>query len=287
MPGIRLKAVRKATVEVRRASVQGMSEKPLSMRALSRDLLAAHFHSGWVMRGLLAATVPLLLQVLILTPSASAAGLQSNVAAPSAQVETLSPAISDSLRPALEQVGHSVSQIQIDHWKVSKSWKEQLQSDADSIANDLSHQLPGLFQQAQAAPTALDAQLRLMQNVDALYDVLVRLTLAADLTEKKSDAALLDSALERLEAARKTATTQLVGAAAQQHQQLTDLQARVEAIQASQSVSTTHGKTIVVDNEVRHGTVHHTTHHKKPSPSTASKPQPNAPPSTGNKPNPQ
>jgi hypothetical protein len=287
MPGIRLKAVRKATAQVRRASVQGMSEKPLSMRALSRDLLAAHFHSGWVMRGLLAATIPFLLQVLILTPSASAAGLQSNATTPPSQADTSSPAISDSLRPALEQVGHSVSQIQVDHWKVSKSWKEQLQSDADSITNDLSHQLPGLFQLAQASPSALDAQLRVMQNVDALYDVLVRLTLAADMTEKKTDAALLDSALERLEAARKTATAQLVSAAALQHQQLTELQARVEASQASQSVSGTHGKTIVVDNEVRHGTVHHTTHHKKPSPSTSSKSQPNAAPSTGDKPAPQ
>ena len=216
---------------------------------------------------------------------ASAAGLQSNAATPSAQVETPSPAISDSLRPALEQVGHSVSQIQIDHWKVSKSWKEQLQSDADSITGDLSHQLPGLLQQAQATPAALDAQLRVMQNVDALYDVLVRLTLAADLTEKKSDAALLDSALERLESARKAATAQLVTAAAQQHQQLSDLQARMEAIQASHPVSATHGKTIVVDNEVRHERPHHTTHHKKPSPSTKS--QPNTAPSTGDKPSPQ
>jgi hypothetical protein len=178
-----------------------------------------------------------------------------------------------------------VSQIQIDHWKVSKSWKDQLQSDADSITSDLSHQLPGLFQQAQATPTAIDAQLRVMQNVDALYDVLVRLTLAADLTERKSDAAQLDSALERLEAARKTATAQLMAAAAQQHQQLSDLQARMEAIQASSTVPTTHGKTIVVDNEVRHGTLHHTTHHKKPSPSTKS--QPNAAPSSSDKLGPQ
>jgi hypothetical protein len=223
---------------------------------------------------------------LILAPRASAAGLQSNAAAPSAQVETTSPAISESLRPALEQVGHSVGQIQIDHWKVSKGWKQQLQSDADSISGDLSHELPALLQQAQATPAALDAQLRLMQNVNALYDVLVRLTLAADLTERKSDAALLDNALEQLEAARKAATTQLVGAAAQQHRQLTELRARVEAIQANEGIPT-HGKTIVVENEARHEKVHHTTHHhKKPSPSTSSKSEAKPPPSSGDKPNP-
>jgi hypothetical protein len=198
-----------------------------------------------------------------------------------------SPAISESLRPALQQVGQSVGQIQIDHWKVSKDWKQQLQNDAMSISGDLSHELPGLLQQAQATPTALDAQLRLMQNVDALYDVLVRLTLAADLTEKKADAARLDNALQNLEAARKTATTQLMAAAAQQHQQLTELQARVQSIQASEGIST-QGKTIVVDNELRREKAHHTTHHhKKPSPSTSSKSQANAAPSKADKPSPQ
>ena len=274
-------------MQVRGASVQGMSEEHTSMCALNCDRAMARFQIRRALRSLAAAIVPLLLQVLILTPKASAAGLQSNAALPQAQVATISPPISESLRPALEQVGNSVSQIQISHWKVSNSWKEQLQTDADSIAGDLSHQLPALFQQAQATPTALDAQLRVMQNVDALYDVLVRLTLAADLTEKKSDAALLDNALQRLEAARKAATTQLVSAAAQQHQQLTDLQARVEALQPNQGLSTAHGKTIVVDNEVRRGTVHHTTHHKKPSPSTSSKSQSNAPPSTVARPIPQ
>jgi hypothetical protein len=279
--------MRKATAKVCVASVQDMPEDPATMCGRNCDRAATQFQIRWVMSLLTAAILPLLLQVLILTPSASAAGLQSNAAPPPGQTETLSPSISDSLRPALEQVGHSVSQIQIDHWKVSKSWKDQLQSDADSITNDLSHQLPELLQQAQATPTALDAQLRLMQNVDALYDVLVRLTLAADMTDKETHAALLDSALQRLEAARKTATAALVSAAAQQHQQLTQLQAQVAAIQTTPSVSGPHGKTIVVDNEAPHGTVHHAAHHKKPSPSTATKSQPTATQPTGDKPVPQ
>jgi hypothetical protein len=134
--------------------------------------------------------------------------------------------------------------------------------------------LPGLLQQAQATPAALDAQLRLMQNVDALYDVLVRLTLAADLTERKSDAELLNSALQQLEAARKTATAQLLAAAAQQDRQLTEMRAQAQASQSSAS-SPMHGKTIVVDNEGRHGKAHHTTHHhKKATPSAGDKPAP-------------
>ncbi len=276
----------KATVQMRGASVHDMSEGPANMCAANSGRTTVHFHSRWALRGLTGALFPILLQVLILTPRASAAGLQSN-AAMAAQGGTLSPAISESLRPALDQVAQSVGQIHIDHWKISKSWKAQLQNDADSISDDLSHQVPGLLQQTQASSTALDAQLRLMQNVDALYDVLVRLTLAADLTEKKSDAALLNSALEQLERARKSAITQLMAAAAQEHQQLTELRARVDAMQASEGISK-HGNTIVVDNEVRHGKMHRTTHrHTKPSPSTGSKSQKRAAPSTVAEPSPQ
>ncbi len=144
-----------------------------------------------------------------------------------------------------------------------------MQSDADSIQQDLSHQLPGLFEQVQASPTSLDAQLRVMQNVDALYDVLVRLTMAADLAEKKTDAALLDSALDRLESARKAATGQLVQAAALQNQQLVQLQARMQENAADENVSGAHAKTIVVDNETRSGTKHRTVHHRKAAPSPA------------------
>ena len=288
MLATRLKEIFKATAQEHRASVQDMPREFASVRAQSRDLALVRFQPRRTMRGFLAAFILFSLQIMVLTHKVSAAGLQSNAATvPSSQAATLYPAFSESLHPALEQVGNSVGQIQIDHWKLSKSWKAQLQSDADSITQDLSHQLPVLFQQAQAAPTALDAQLRVMQNVGALYDVLVRLTLAADLTEKKTDAAMLDSALQRLEAARKSATAQMVSAAALQHQQLVQLQMRIEASPANQSISGAHGKTIVVDNEVRHRTVHRTTHHKKPVASTTgAKSQPNGVQSTGNKPSP-
>ena len=48
--------------------------------------------------------------------------LQSNAATPASQTEiaTASPAFSESLRPALQQVGNSVGQIHIDHWKLSQ-----------------------------------------------------------------------------------------------------------------------------------------------------------------------
>jgi hypothetical protein len=286
MFAIPLKEKFKATARACGASVLSMSENFASIGDISSNFGLPRPQT-LSRAGFLAASVLFFLQFVILTPTASA--LQSNAQpVPQTEIATFSPAFSESLRPALQQVGNSVGQINIDRWKLSQSWKAQLQSDANSIQQDLSHQLPGLFEQAQASPTALDAQLRVMQNVDALYNVLVRLTMAADLTEKKTDAALLDSAIERLEAARKTATGQIVQAAALQNQQLVQLQTRMREIAAEENASSAHAKTIVVDNDVRHGTRHRTVHHRKTAPSpTGAKSTPTPPQSSGAKPSPQ
>jgi hypothetical protein len=288
MRATQLKEMFKATALLQRASVLGMSETVALTRTLNSEFPPARSQASSVTRGILGASTLFFLQLVMLIPAASATGLQSNADVPSlSEVASLSPTFNESLRPALQQVGDSVGRINIDHWKLSKSWKVQLQNDANSIQQDLSHQLPDLFQQAQASPTALDAQMRVMQNVDALYDVLVRLTMAANLTEKKSDAAMLNSALERLESARKIATGQLVREAALENRRLVQLQARVEENTSGENVSG-HAKTIVVDNEVRHTTRRRTTHHRKTvHSSTDAKSGANAAQSSAGKPSPK
>src|SRR6185312_15898717 len=100
------------------------------------------------------------------------------------------------LHPALEEVSSALRQIQIDHWKISRDWKGQFSNDANSIQQDLNGTLPGLFQEAQQSPTTLESQFVVMHNVDALYNVLVRLTTAADLCGGKADSAVLNNAAQ-------------------------------------------------------------------------------------------
>lgn len=175
------------------------------------------------------------------------------------------PPISESLRPALQQAGSAVGQIDVDRWKLSREWKRQLQGDAGSIQQDLSSQVPGLLQAAQASPTALGPQLSLMHNVDALYDVLVRVSTAANIAGEKNDAALLSAALQNLESARKAAADQLVSAASRQDGELAKLHAQINAAERTDSAMGEHPKTIVVNNDLTHGKRHHkTVQHKKP-----------------------
>ena len=263
-----------ATVKVQKASVESMSTcfHPYALRnsdsclRLPGTLIALKFF--------LAASAVFLALFLLLVPNAGALAVQSNVDTGLQPEEAnMPPAFSVSLQPALQQVGTSVSRIQIDRWKLPQNWKSQLHSDADSIQQDLSHQLPALFQQVQASPAALDAQMRVMQNVNALYDVLVRLTMAANLTEKKNDAAMLDNALQRLESARKTASDQLLHAVLLQNQQIVHLQTQLAEGQAGEHPSASHAKTIIVDNEATHRIQHRRVRHKQASPpSPTSKP---------------
>ncbi len=215
----------------------------------------------------LATSAAIFLPFIMLAPAARAVPLQATSPA--------APAMNESLRPALDQVGLALGQVQIDRWKLSRESKAQLHGDASSIQQDLTSQLPGLFQAAQQSPAALAPQLNLMHNVDALYDVLVRISTAASLAEGKSDAATLDNAVQRLEAARKTADNQLLQAASLRDREIVDLQARMNASQ-TESPANVHAKTIVVDNRVtsrtrRRKSAQHRTA-TKPAPSTGQQP---------------
>ena len=170
----------------------------------------------------------------------------------------------DSIRPALGQVTSTLDRVQINHWKISRDLKRQMHSDVDSIQQDISSQVPGLLAKAQAAPKEIAPQLAVMQNVNALYDVLVRVSTAATLGGNKADSGALEDALQGLESSRKTLSDQLLRAAAFQDQRIVQMQALMPQ-NAGQVRG--QGKTIIVDNDGRHRVKRRKPmHRKKPTP---------------------
>lgn len=200
----------------------------------------------------------------------------------SAATPSPAPTLSMTLGPSLRQVHAALGQIQIGHWKVSRQWKAQLQNDADSIQQDLAAQLPVLLQKADVSPMDLQPQLTAMRNVDALYDVLVRVSTTANLSAGRDDASALANALQQLEGARKAASDNLLKAAAQQDQEVVRLRTTAQTTRAGNRESE-HPKRIVVDNDAHYRARHHRkiSHAKKtvkPNPATqqgpSSKPNP-------------
>lgn len=109
---------------------------------------------------------------------------------------------SSTLRPALAQVGQSLSSLSTRRWKAPGEVKSAADQDISSIQRDLNGTLFGLLQQADAAPGSVPAAFAVYRNVDALYDTLLRVVLTANLAATDQEVNSLQAALTSLETAR-------------------------------------------------------------------------------------
>ncbi|MBT9332328.1 hypothetical protein [Paracidobacterium acidisoli] len=148
--------------------------------------------------------------------------------------------------------------------------KEAVQGDVSSIQNDLNATLPALISQADAAPGSVPEAFAVYRNVDALYDVLLRVTENANLMGAQDQATALQSALDGLKQARSGLGDSIVNHAKNQQAQLVQLRT---AIAHAEAVSERKPeKTIVVDDGATSAATHHprrhTTTKKAPASST-------------------
>jgi hypothetical protein len=108
-----------------------------------------------------------------------------------------------NLRPALANVQTAIGNINLGHWKASGTTRAAVQQDVSSMQRDLTTTLPGLMSQAEAsAPAALSPSFAVFRNLDALYDVLLRVSETAALAGSESDAGSLEDARAGLEDGR-------------------------------------------------------------------------------------
>jgi hypothetical protein len=108
-----------------------------------------------------------------------------------------------NLRPALANVQTAIGNINVGHWKVSPATRSATQQDVASMQRDLITTLPGLMSQAEASGQAgLSPSFAVFRNLDALYDVLLRVAETAALAGSESDAASLEDARAGLEDGR-------------------------------------------------------------------------------------
>jgi hypothetical protein len=131
-----------------------------------------------------------------------------------------------TLRPALANVQIAIGNINIGHWKASGAIRSAVQQDVVSMQRDLITTLPGLMSQAEAGgPAVLSPSFAVFRNLDALYDVLLRLTETAALAGPESDAGSLEDARAGLEDGRAKLGAWLLQSIGAQDAQITRLQA--------------------------------------------------------------
>ncbi|HEY4051095.1 MAG TPA: hypothetical protein VGM27_29895 [Acidobacteriaceae bacterium] len=170
----------------------------------------------------------------VFASSAALAQTAPAAAAPAPSGNTTGPAIA-GLRPALGQVGDAVGNLRIMRWKAPTDLRESTQGDVISIQRDLSATLPPLLDQAQAnsSPTApLAPAFAIFRNIDALYDVLLRVSEMASLSGSSGDANQLEAARATLESARAQLANALLESVVAQDTQLIQLRAQLAAAAA-------------------------------------------------------
>ena len=166
--------------------------------------------------------------------------------APAAAPQPTIPS-SSIVQPAMTEVERSISALNISRWKAPGQVKSAAQQDTGSIQRDLSDTLPGLLSKADAAPTTVPPAFVVYRNIDALYDVLLRVSETASLAAPQGESDALFSSLNKLEAARSQLGDAILNASQQREDQIVKLEASVRAAAAAQTQAP-QPKTTVVDD---------------------------------------
>jgi len=174
-------------------------------------------------------------------------------AAPTADAAANEAALKDALsalQPTLAEVSSAVSNVELRRWKAPGEVKDTTASDIQSIQKDLNGTLPGLVTSAQGASGAVAPAFAVFRNIDALYDVMLRVTETATLAGSQQEAGRLEAARADLQTRRRQLGDALMNTAAAQDTNVIQLRSSLAAFRSAAAAPTTPGtpRKIVVND---------------------------------------
>jgi hypothetical protein len=181
----------------------------------------------------------------------------------------------EDIRPEIDRLNQAVSGINVPKWKAPNEVKAQTQSDIGSIQRNLKTTLPELLDAAKAAPSTIAPAFAVYRNICALYDVLLRVAETATLAGPQQDGALLDTELQRLDAAKKSLGTSIFDAATSRDSEIVQLLASNSQLKEQVAAVQAPPKKVVVND----GPAATTPPKKKKKPVTPATAAPATPPS--------
>ena len=116
------------------------------------------------------------------------------------------------LRPALSLAGRDLDTVHAERWKLNPIVRDQTASDLRSIQRDLSETLPPLLIAADRSP-GVTLLLPVSRNVNALYNVLLRMVERGRTAAPQEQESALEQARESLDTARRAFDDNLQAAA--------------------------------------------------------------------------
>jgi hypothetical protein len=142
-------------------------------------------------------------------------------------------AISSIVQPALLDVQRTVGSLNTGRWKAPGDVRAAADRNLSSIQRDLVETLPNLLAQADGAAGSVPPAFAVYRNIDALYDVLLRVNQTAFLAAPDNEASAVASALNDLESARRQLGDAIAASALDREGEIVKLQAAVKAAAAA------------------------------------------------------
>ena len=140
---------------------------------------------------------------------------------------------SELLQGSLTALQQALSGVRLEKWKMSGELRDAADADLRSIERDFRETLPPLLATADGEPGSVAKVLPVLRNVDAVYDVALRVAAMGRLTAPAQQSGALDKALQQVSDARKQLGDQVQQAAAAEESRVGELQASLKASQAA------------------------------------------------------
>jgi hypothetical protein len=166
-------------------------------------------------------------------PSSTAVSSAAPAAALPAGSAPTSPLPSATLGSALAALKRTLPTLHPEKWKLPAPVAKETQNNLDSIRRDLDNTLPPLLATADANAAAIPSVLPAYRNIEALYDVLLRVNQVAILVAPDPQLSALQQAINALEDSRRALGDSLQTTALSESQQLTDLRVTLHKLQSA------------------------------------------------------
>ena len=170
------------------------------------------------------------LVLALCAPAMALAGQTSSGNTPGTNAPAHANSPSAILRPSLDILKTAIGEMTLDKWKASPAVRTEADGNLRSVQRDLLSTLPPLLAGADAAPDSTAKTLAVYRNVEALYDVMLRLDAAGRLAAPSNQISALDQALASLGDARRALGDQVQANAEGQEARVIHLQAALKAV---------------------------------------------------------
>jgi hypothetical protein len=143
---------------------------------------------------------------------------------------TPAPLPSVALQSPIDVLKQALASTTPDKWKGSAPMRTEAVTNLSSIRRDIETTLPRLLTVADATPDSVSRLLPAYRNIEALYDVLLRVVTTARVAAPAEQISALEQAQARLEDARRDLGDWLQADADTGEKKMSNLQAALKAI---------------------------------------------------------